>query len=379
MPSPSPEAMLVDLPGDLQDDPAMLLGDLLLPAPAVAMDEDVAGCKSAAPIVLSIEEVAESCGASEASASLPMTPMGTTALEANSGHKRRRQNVVSAPSEAFAIRQEPFFHRSTLRPYYEAQPISNVVLGLTRGTSGYARSAMMHGCAQVVDLPDGGAFFFMPNPKYHWSPEAVFNPERKVRFVAWWIHPDHCDELHAWVQQSKGESFPGLPAEVTPSKGVGAPGDFGYSGVPKTKGYLHTCRDLAGDESVRMLEALVAGIRSYIANVLGEDMLPGAHISAGFHYPVRPQYSTLHLQCRVNSGDVCPGEGRGVDLFRLLCRLREDPQVLSRDDETLFYEATANLRTSILKASEQVGAVVREVGPQSLIVGGSRDSQTCVR
>ena len=31
----------------------------------------------------------------------------------------------------------------------------------------------------------------------------------------------------------------------------------------------------------------------------------------------------------------------------------QDPQVLSRDDETLFYEATANLRTSILKASEQ--------------------------
>ena len=103
------------------------------------------------------------------------------------------------------------------------------------------------------------------------------------------------------------------------------------------------------------------------------ESLPSANVSAGFHYPaivsdweksqhaeymrnhcqVRPQYSTLHLQIRVNSGNVCPGlafcgcwmlwrgwrgimcdtaagycmasdgalragEGRGVDLFRPL-------------------------------------------------------------
>ncbi|CAE7367712.1 unnamed protein product, partial [Symbiodinium microadriaticum] len=61
---------------------------------------------------------------------------------------------------------------------------------------------------------------------------------------------------------------------------------------------------------------------------------------------VRPQYSTLHLQIRVNAGDVCPGEGRGVDLFRparapaerLQNRLKSDPECFQRDDETLFYE-----------------------------------------
>jgi hypothetical protein len=28
---------------------------------------------------------------------------------------------------------------------------------------------------------------------------------------------------------------------------------------------------------------------------------------------VRPQYSTLHLQVRVNSGTVCSADGRGQD------------------------------------------------------------------
>ncbi|CAL1134275.1 unnamed protein product [Cladocopium goreaui] len=68
------------------------------------------------------------------------------------------------------------------------------------------------------------------------------------------------------------------------------------------------------------------------------ESLPSAHVSAGFHYPVRPQYSTLHLQIRVNSGNVCPGEGRGVDLFRLHHRLKLDPTCFQRDDEELSYE-----------------------------------------
>jgi len=246
----------------------------------------------------------------------------------------------------------------------------------------------MHaGCTALVES-SGGTFFFMPNPKYHWSPEDVFNMERKIRFVAWWIHPDFCGELREWA--STGSDEPGvssaassaspskLPRSFLPSSslpptaevdaGVGAPGDFGFSEVAKPAGYLHTCRDLAGEDHLRLLDALVVGTKQYLERILG-DALPGAHISAGFHYPVRPQYSTLHLQCRVNSGDVCPGGGRGVDLFRLLHRLREDPEVLARDSETLFYEATANLRAALLGAAEQAGAPVKEVGPQSLVLG----------
>eukprot|EP00913_Durusdinium_trenchii_P001330 g1228.t1 len=107
--------------------------------------------------------------------------------------------VTSAPSLAFNIRQNPGFHRTTLRPYYESQPVSNVVLGLASGSSGYARRAVQLGCSELVET-EHGAFFSMPNPKYHWTPEAAFNDERKARFVAWWIHPDLCAMLKSWPE-----------------------------------------------------------------------------------------------------------------------------------------------------------------------------------
>ncbi|CAE7257345.1 CPK2 [Symbiodinium natans] len=280
--------------------------------------------------------------------------------------------VTSAPSEAFAIRQKPGFHRGALRPFYAAQPVSNVVLGLAAGSSGYARRAVQLRCTELVDT-EHGAFFFMPNPKYHWTPEAAFNDERKARFVAWWIHPDLCSMLRAWTAGTAGA--PVRSVSRGDETGVGAPGDFGYSDTPKSPGYLHTCRDLCGRAHVRMLDALVAGIKTYLDRMFGGD-LAAAHVSAGFHYPVRPQYSTLHLQIRVNAGDVCPGEGRGVDLFRLQNRLKADPECFQRDDETLFYEATANLRIALLKACDKATGVhgmgtrmVREVGPKSLVLG----------
>lgn len=288
--------------------------------------------------------------------------------------------VTSTPSEAFAIRQKPGFHRKALRPFYAAQPVSNVVLGLASGSSGYARRAQQLRCTHLVESgveEQFGAFFFMPNPKYHWTPEAAFNEERKARFVAWWIHPELCPMLRAWTRRCGESEAEGREGESSGLKsdgganteaGVGAPGDFGYSEMLKSSDYLHTCRDLCGATHVRMLEALVQGIKTYLERMFGEA-LAAAHVSAGFHYPVRPQYSTLHLQIRVNAGDVCPGEGRGVDLFRLQNRLKSDPECFQRDDETLFYEATANLRMALLKACDKAPSSCREVGPKSLVLG----------
>merc|ERR1719221_701146 len=123
--------------------------------------------------------------------------------------------------------------------------------------------------------------------------------------------------------------------------GTGEPGDFGFSEIKKPSWYLHTYRDLSGAGDLAMIEALTKGVGSYLGRLFGSELLPSQRISAGFHYPVRPQYSTLHLQLRVNSGDVCGGsEKRGSDLFKLLARLQEDPEVLGRDDETLHYEAS---------------------------------------
>jgi len=150
--------------------------------------------------------------------------------------------------------------------------------------------------------------------------------------------------------------------------GVGAPGDFTFSTVNKPAGYLHTYRDLAGSVHLNMLEVLVMRVRSFCEQLLG-NAFPSARLSAGFHYPVRAQYSTLHLQLRVNSGDVCGGkEGRGVDLFQLLAQFRSDPEAFSRDDVTLHYRATSNLRHTVRTAANAAGRAVEEVGACSLIL-----------
>lgn len=118
-----------------------------------------------------------------------------------------------------------------------------------------------------------------------------------------------------------------------------------------------------------MLEATVSGIGKFLERLLGST-LPHARLKAGFHFPVRPQYSTLHLQLRVNSGDVCGGpENRGADLFHLLAQLRTNPDTFSLDSETLHYQATSNLREALLVAAASSNQTIQEVGPQSLVLG----------
>jgi len=307
-----------------------------------------------------------------------------------SSSRAHRNPVRSMPSEVFAVCQRPGFHVSALRPFFGAQPVSNVVLGIVRGTSAYARGAAELGLAEIVEVggAGGGAFFFMPNPKYHWAPsDAAVVEDPHLRFVAWWIHPDFMHELRGWfcgcIHESGGEDICGgrdcSPAVLRSQSSqrqmsqsgestLGAPGDFGFSDLVKPPGYLHTYRDMAGQAHVEMLQDLVSGVGHFLGRLLGKA-LPAAHLSAGFHYPVRPQYSTLHLQLRVNSGDVCGGsEKRGSDLFKLLARLQEDPEVFGRDDETLHFEASLNLRKTLLAAACAGTRSVTEVGPQSLIL-----------
>merc|ERR1719284_2270638 len=70
------------------------------------------------------------------------------------------------PSDVYNIRQLPGFHTRTLRPFYAARPVSNVVMGLIRGTSLYAKQAVAAKLATIIHTTCGW-FFIMPNPKYH--------------------------------------------------------------------------------------------------------------------------------------------------------------------------------------------------------------------
>jgi len=273
--------------------------------------------------------------------------------------------VRSAPSDAFGICQRPGFYLRALRPFYESQCVSNVVLGLVTGSSSYARKCAWLGLAEVIEVGQGtGAFFLMLNPKYHWDPNQVkLGADPKLRLVGWWIHPDFVPDLCSWFRHDHsiqdGEQL---------GHCLGDPGDFSFSNRAKPSGYLHTYRDLAGQMHADMLAALAAGVRQFLERLLG-DTLGSARLSAGFHFPVRAQYSTLHLQLRVNSGDVCGGpEVRGVDFFKLQSRLEADPWCLSHDDETLRYEATANLCSTLLAATHAAGKAAEEVGPRSLIL-----------
>lgn len=163
--------------------------------------------------------------------------------------------------------------------------------------------------------------------------------------------------------------------------GVGSPGDFQFSDVPKPGPlhYLHTYRDLHGREHSVMLTQLMEGTNRFLRTLFDESFLARASISAGFHYPVRTQYATLHMQVRVNSGSVCADDGRGIDTQTLIETLQKDRNIYMRDDLAFRYDVTENIKVSLLAAAhdheELNGAkVVREIQPLSYELGTQTES-----
>lgn len=365
--------------------------------------------------------------------------------------------VVSMPSDVYQIRQQPGFHSKILRPFYAAKPVSNIVIGLIRGTSLYAKQSVKAKLATIIHTT-WGWFFIMPNPKYHTEVDnrkGLLSKETgKFRFVAWWIHPRFVPQLRQWFErltyeatdersadarrqqqresrnrgtsvlegkQPVAEAEEGSPAapgtrengdrvvgdghgrsgsgsqqagdrslaagsgpesggeamdrsEAAPSKtapdvrseapmgapkniqtemDMGSPGDFRFSDVPKPEGYLHTYRDLHTKEHVSMLSQVYEGMHRFLRSLFDESFLCNAKISAGFHYPVRTQYATLHMQVRVNSGSVCRDDGRGIDIATLIDNMKRDRQQYVRDEDILRYHVTENVKVSLLAAASE--------------------------
>jgi len=264
--------------------------------------------------------------------------------------------------------------------------VSNIIFGIVRCTSHYVCNSVRLGFAQLIQLDaetaSSGAFFIMPNPKYHLTPEEVnITPEAKplLRFVAWWIHPSFLGELTENIARLREASQDSSCTQKLlerkeeqdddeKNEGTGGPGDFSFSTTAKPSGYIHTYRDLTGQSHLQLLKQLVPGVKQFLEGLLGAQ-LGASHLSAGFHYPVRPQYSTLHLQLRVNAGEVCGGtENRGIDLFNLVRLLKQNPEVLQKDEDTLYYEATSNLHATLLAAAKTSVREVQEVGPNSVVL-----------
>jgi hypothetical protein len=122
--------------------------------------------------------------------------------------------VVSMSNEAFKIRQHPGFHTKVLRPYYAAQPVSNVVIGLIYGTSTFARHAAALKLATIVHTCCGW-FFLMPNPKtvtdLRQYRQQVTQGLGAHRFVAWWIHPRFTPHMRQWFEKV---SYEGMDEEL---------------------------------------------------------------------------------------------------------------------------------------------------------------------
>jgi len=343
--------------------------------------------------------------------------------------------VLSMPSDVYHIKQMPGFHARILKPFYAARPVSNVVMGLIRGTSLYAKQSVYAKLATVIHTSCGW-FFIMPNPKYHTevdSRKGLLSRETgKFRFVAWWIHPRFVPQMRQWFQRLTSEdkedktkgwreprstdpratpgegneepkpsmadepkSFPldgppAAPSDVpaatalpqpekpspTPSfptfgaagaeEGLkreegfkrdddmmGSPGDFRFSDVPKPDSYLHTYRDLHSKEHLNMLLQLREGTYRFLRSLFDENFMAHAQISAGFHYPVRTQYATMHMQVRVNSGSVCREDGRGIEVDKLIEVFKHDRSIFERDSETLRYQVTENVKVSLLAAAQE--------------------------
>jgi len=353
--------------------------------------------------------------------------------------------VMSMPSDVYSIRQLPNFHSTILRPFYAARPVSNVVMGLIRGTSLYARQSVAAKLATIIHTTCGW-FFIMPNPKYHTEVDTrkgLLSKEMgKFRFVAWWIHPRFVPQLRQWFErltyegldqdrqeqrrearaqhearaqrepriapggdrervsaQSCADKTPGgssvdksanlqyvgstekahekhekdsavagsgmdTAVDVRPEGqkapivepqdlAMGSPGDFRFSDVPKPDSYLHTYRDLHTREHVNMLSQLYEGSHRFLRSLFDETFMTNARISSGFHYPVRSQYATLHMQLRVNSGSVCRDDGRGIEVNTLIENMKRDRRVYERDEDTVRYKVTENVKVSLLAAAQE--------------------------
>jgi len=368
--------------------------------------------------------------------------------------------VISMPSDKYSIKQLPGFHSRTLRPFYAARPVSNVVMGLIRGTSLYAKQSVAAKLATIIHTTCGW-FFIMPNPKYHTevdSRRGLMSKETgKFRFVAWWIHPRFVPQLRQWFERltyegldqerqeqrrearmshrgdfgqglgdasvseldrgdrstgntkgpdngpadpgtrenrSRGNNATTKPGEsssklIGQSEGgaeqrgaeqrfdpdMGSPGDFRFSDVPKPENYLHTYRDLHSREHVNMLNQLCEGTHRFLRSLFDENFMAHASISAGFHYPVRTQYATLHMQLRVNAGNICGEDGRGIETNTLIENLKADRHLYERDSEAIRYYVTENVKVSLLAAASEyeeqnVGeSACRQISPLTYELG----------
>ncbi|KAF4683697.1 hypothetical protein FOZ60_008795 [Perkinsus olseni] len=305
------------------------------------------------------------------------------------GPAKRITRIHSIPSESYHVYQAPMFHQLVLKPFYQRHPISNVVMGLVMGTSTYARSSIEEGVGRLIrasHLHTGG-FILIPNPKFHEDPTIVAALAKNLRrgrgfgsasfrFVVWWIPESLWHFVEEWVGRtlsegrredygddcgtrglsghSGGYEFADVNSFEDLHTPMGSPGDFRFSDVPKPceEEYLHTYRDLDSPTHVEMLRHLLAECQQFLTDLLGENFVSGAKLSMGFHYPVRTQYSTLHMQIRVNSGDVVSRDGRGVAARHVLAVLERDPMHYARDNMPLRYEVTENIKMNLLAAAE---------------------------
>eukprot|EP00931_Biecheleriopsis_adriatica_P041481 TRINITY_DN23702_c0_g2_i1.p1 TRINITY_DN23702_c0_g2~~TRINITY_DN23702_c0_g2_i1.p1 ORF type:complete len:1742 (+),score=437.49 TRINITY_DN23702_c0_g2_i1:785-5227(+) len=383
-------------------------------------------------------------GSQRFAASFSLSLAGSSEYDDSFGVNR----VLSMPSDVYHIKQMPGFHSRILKPFYAARPVSNVVMGLIRGTSLYAKQSVKARLATIIHT-NCGWFFIMPNPKYHTevdSRKGLLSKETgKFRFVAWWIHPRFQAQLRQWfhrltsedkeqahkprVSQAAGAEdagMPPIPAAAGGASGpaeketlapavektersnstqgqtekeppqkdggldakddqkkddllgkergddmMGSPGDFRFSDVPKPDSYLHTYRDLHSKEHVNMLLQLREGTHRFLRSLFDENFMAQATINAGFHYPVRTQYATLHMQVRVNSGSVCREDGRGIEVDKLIDIFKRDRTVFERDSETVRYQVTENVKVSLLAAAQEYEAQNEGAQPCRQLTGNS--------
>merc|ERR1711933_33461 len=60
--------------------------------------------------------------------------------------------VASLASQSFKVCQNPGFHTSALRPFYDSLPVSNIIFGIVRCTSRYVSASVKLGLAKLLQL-----------------------------------------------------------------------------------------------------------------------------------------------------------------------------------------------------------------------------------
>lgn len=229
----------------------------------------------------------------------------------------------------FTVIETPLFYARALGPHLQKTPVMSCLAEIVAGTSEDDLRCSPDGQPLFALIEaDGHTFILTPRPEAHPAAEdwsfARMSQERRLCYVAFWLHPwwctpGHQQRIHTASQARRGGH--GQPNRRPRPSTLHKPHDA-------RSPYLHSPRDLTRAH-VPMLRALDEALRGFAREVMGEDAPP---VRTLVQYPSASIKSTLHVQLWCGLEEGAGEHGRQRDVSALIHELLRDdampPRVL---------------------------------------------------